>query len=322
MSTELKTLQDAIIYFSNLDNCLNYLVQRRWPNGAICPTCGRTDVTFVAARGVWQCKTRHPRAQFSIKIGTIMEDSPLGLDKWLPAMWHIANCKNVISSRELHREIGVTQKTAWFMLHRIRLALQDDLSDGTLDGEVEVDETYIGGKSRHMHKSRKRRVKAKGRNTGRKAVVLAMLQREGKNAKKVRATVIPDRTRVSIQPMISGDVEPGKQIFCDEHAHVWRMDDDFFDNIVNHLERYLDGHVHTNGMENFWSLLKRGIGGTYVCLEPFHLFRYVEEQAFRSNNRYGMQDRDRFRTLETQVICKRLTYEELTGKVGNKEKGL
>lgn len=126
MTGEPKTLAEAIRYFSDADNCLTYLVARRWPNGVVCPTCGRSDVSFVPSRRLWQCKTRHPKAQFSVKTGTILEDSPLGLDKWLPVMWMVANCKNGVSSWEIHRSLGVTQKTAWFMLHRIRLGMQSD----------------------------------------------------------------------------------------------------------------------------------------------------------------------------------------------------
>src|SRR5438067_13223649 len=140
-----KTLQQAINFFADADNCLNYLVARRWPNGVICPTCGRTDVSFLANQRKWQCKSAHTRRQFSVKVGTIFEDSPLGLDKWLTAVWMITNCKNGISSWEIHRAIGVTQKTAWFMLHRIRLAMQDELTGGSLAGEIEIDETFIGG---------------------------------------------------------------------------------------------------------------------------------------------------------------------------------
>ena len=149
MAHEPKTLIEAVPYFTNPDNCINYLAARRWPNGAVCPTCGRTDVSFVPSRRLWQCKTRHPKAQFSIKTGTILEDSPLGLDKWLPVMWLVANCKNGASSWEIHRSLGVTQKTAWFMLHRIRLGMQEqyegygiNIKLGGPDTEVEVDETF------------------------------------------------------------------------------------------------------------------------------------------------------------------------------------
>jgi transposase-like protein len=313
---EPETLTEAVVYFANPDNCIAYLSAKRWPNGIVCPTCGSKDVGFIASRRMFQCKTRHPKAQFSVKLGTILEDSPLGLDKWLPAVWMIGSNRNGISSWELHRAIGVTQKTAWFMLHRVRLAMQDDLTGGMLGGEVEVDETFIGGKARNMHKDRKVRVQKEGRNTGGKSIVMGMLQRGG----KVVATVIPDRTKASMQPIIRGAVEPGTQIHSDEHADNYRMDE-YTHNVVNHLAQYVDGNVHTNGMENFWSLLKRTIGGTYVSVEPFHLFRYVDEQAFRFNNRLPMSDGDRFSFLIRKIVGKRLTYAELTGKVGQRQQG-
>ncbi len=314
MAAEPKTLQDAILYFAGADNCLNYLVARRWPNGVVCPRCGSRDVGFVASRRIWQCKTRHDHAQFSIKTGTIFEDSPITLDKWLLAMWMMANCKNGVSSYEISRATGISQKSTWFMLQRIRLAMQDDLTGGNLGGEVEVDETFIGGKARNMHKDRKRRVQMEGRNIGGKTVILGMLER----GKRVRATVVPDRTNASIQPMVRSNVDPGSQIFSDEHGRNWRMDSEYVHNIVNHLEAYVEGNIHTNGMENFWSLLKRGINGTYVAVEPFHLFRYVDEQAFRYNNRKGMNDSDRFDLAVRQIVGKRLTWSEVTGKVGKK----
>jgi len=308
------TLQEAVIYFADPNNCLNYLAARRWPKGPVCPTCGATDVGFIASRRMWQCKTRHPKAQFSVKLGTIFEDSPLGLNKWLPAMWMIASDRNGISSWELHRALGVTQKTAWFMLHRIRLAMQDDLTGGMLGGEVEIDETFIGGKARNMHKDRKRRANVQGPNKG-KTVVLGILERKG----KVRATVIPDRSKPVMQENVRGHVEPGTQIYSDEGAATWRMDE-YAHDMVNHLETYVQGNVHTNGLENFWSLLKRAIGGTYVSVEPFHLFRYVDEQAFRYNNRKPMSDADRFSFLVRNVVGKRLTYAELIGTEQKKQR--
>jgi transposase-like protein len=303
-----KTLQEAVIYFADADNCLHYLAARRWPKGVpVCPTCGSTDVGFIASRRVWQCKTRHKKAQFSVKLGTIFEDSPLGLDKWLPAMWMIASDRNGISSWELHRALNITQKTAWFMLHRIRLAMQDELTGGMLSGEVEVDETYIGGKARNMHASRRRRGLEGGAG---KTIVLGMLERNG----RVRATVVPDRGKEVIQEHVRGNIEAGSAIFSDEHARNWRMDDEYAHGVVEHAEAYVVGNVHTNGMENFWSLLKRGLHGTYISVEPFHLFRYIDEQAFRFNNRKPMSDADRFSYLVRKVVGKRLTYAELIGK--------
>lgn len=314
------TLLEAVTYFSNPDNCLTFLSSRRWPTGEVtCPRCGSNDVGFIASRRVWQCKTRHLLSQFSIKVGTIFEDSPLGLDKWLPALWMIGNDRNGISSWELHRALGVTQKTAWFMLHRIRLAMQDTTTGGLLGGEVEVDETFIGGKARNMHKDRKRRVQKDGRNTGGKAIVLGLIERASeKGQKRVRTAVVKDRKASSIRPIVTNFVEPGTQLMADEHGLQWKMDE-YTTSVVNHLECYVKGNVHTNSVENFWSLLKRSIGETYVNVEPFHLFRYVDEQAFRFNNRLDvdgdkLNDLDRFEVLVSQIVGRRVQYKELIGK--------
>jgi transposase-like protein len=314
MANEPRTLQEAIVYFSNPDNCLNFLVARRWKEGVACPTCGRKDVTFVPARRVWQCKTRHSKCQFSVKVGTIFEDSPISLDKWLTAMWMEGSCKNGISSHELMRTLGITQKTAWFMLHRIRLAMQDNNEGGKLSGEVEVDETFIGGKARNMH-SQKRKEKITGRGPTGKAVVMGMLERGG----KVRAAVIDSRDKATLHAHVNEHVAAGSNVFTDELISYWGLDEAYVHEIINHAEEYVRGNVHTNGMENFWSLLKRGLNGTYVSVEPFHLFRYIDEQAFRYNYR-KMSDAERFNVLVNQVVGKRLTYADLTGNDGKQQK--
>jgi transposase-like protein len=319
MAHEPKTLQQAIIYFSNPDNCVAYLVARRWPNGVVCPTCGSTEVSFVASRRVWQCKTRHPKCQFSVKVGTIFEDSPIGLDKWLAAMWMIANCKNGISSYEIGRNLKVTQKSAWFMLHRIRLALQDKNLGSKLGGhgkEVEADETFIGGKARNMHKDVKaRRIAGQGQAAKDKIIVMGVLERGG----KVRTQIIPDRQKETLQPLVRRHVELGSALFTDEMGGYKGLSE-YEHEIIDHAVRYANGRGHTNGMENFWSLLKRGLGGTYISVEPFHLFRYLDEQAFRYNNRATKDnprnDADRFDMAVSQVVGKRLTFAEVTGKVG------
>ena len=308
-AAEPVTLQQAIRYFSDPDNCLNYIVARRWPNGVECPRCGSKNVTFMASRRVWQCKTRHDRSQFSIKVGTIFEDSPLGLDKWLPAVWMIGNCKNGISSWEIHRALGVTQKTAWFMLHRVRLAMQGS-DGGKLSGEVEVDETFIGGKARNMHPD-KRRQKITGTGGKDKTVVLGMVERGG----RVRAGVVETRKKAELQKYVRETIEAGSAIFSDELKSYEGLDE-YQHAVINHAIEYVNGNTHTNTIENFWSLLKRGLHGTYVSVEPFHLFRYIDEQAFRYNNRKDMNDGDRFSALVSEIAGKRLTYSQLTGKVG------
>lgn len=318
MAHEPKTLQEAIQYFGDPNNCIDYLAIRRWKDGiVVCPTCGSKEVSYMASRRVWQCKARHPKCQFSIKVGTIFEDSPIGLDKWLTAMWMLANCKNGASSWEIHRAIGVTQKSAWFMLQRIRLALQDKQSGGKLGGgphsKVEIDETFIGGKARNMHKSRRDRMTTYGAKTA----VMGMLERGG----KVKTVVLGKRRGAQMQEIVRESVHTNAWIMTDEFPGYAGLGKDYTHLVVNHLERYVQGNVHTQGMENFWSLLKRTLGGTYVAVEPFHLFRYVDEQAFRFNNRKDadgnkLTDADRFDIAVSQIVGKRLTYAEVTGKVG------
>jgi transposase-like protein len=305
-----KTLQAAIIYFADADNCLRYLAAKRWPDGVVkCPTCGSDNVSFVSSRRLWQCKKRHPKCQFSIKVGTIFEDSPIALNKWLMAMWMIANCKNGVSSYEIHRDIGVSQKSAWFMLHRIREAMKPAKHEplGQV-GPVEIDETFVGGKVKNMH--RKKRPKGTVFGTANKAIVLGMLERGG----KVRAGVIEDRRAKSMRPPIYNAVQAGSHIITDEHSTYPFIAAPYVHDVINHLDSYVRGEVHTNSIENFWSCLKRGLSGTYISVEPFHLARYVEEQVFRFNNRKDKNDAGRFDTAVSQIVGRRLTYIDLTGK--------
>jgi transposase-like protein len=306
------TLLEAVTYFADFENCKDYMVRLRWPNGKVgCPRCGSDNVSYLPNAKLFKCyaKPAHSQAKFSLKVGTIFEDSPIALEKWLPVMWMLVNCKNGISSWEIHRAIGVTQKTAWFMLQRGRLAMQDELTGGMLSGEVEVDETFIGGMARNMHKERRIRKVKRGGDYG-KAIVLGMLERQG----RVVAGVVPDRTKAVMQEHVRGNVEQGSELHSDDAASQWRMDDEYVHKIVNHAETYVNGNIHTNGLENFWSLLKRGLGGTYISVEPFHLFRYIDEQAFRFNNRGPMNDSQRFSYVMRKIVGKRLTYTELIGK--------
>ena len=325
---EPKTLQEAVLYFSNPDNCLSYMVPLTWPNGVVtCPACGRTDPKFLANQRRWQCKSVHPKRQFSAKVGTIFEDSPIPLEKWLPCVWMIVNAKNGVSSWELHRALGVTQKTAWFMLHRVRLAMGDphDVKLGGPDGgTVEVDETFIGGKARNMHKDKRARLamnlySAQLYGGKGKAIVIGMLERGG----KVKARVIEKRWKEYMQGFVRDCAEKGTTVMTDEASQYQGIANEYVHEVINHMEGYVRGHVSTNGIENFWSLLKRGLSGTYVSVEPFHLFRYLDEQMFRFNNRATrdnpLNDSDRFALALSQIVGKRLKYSELTGKEGVRE---
>jgi transposase-like protein len=313
---EPKTLQEAILYFSDPDNCHHYIVVRRWPNGVACPTCGSTDLYFIPPRRLWQCKNKHPRRQFSVKVGTIFEDSPLGLDKWLTAMWMIANCKNGISSYEIARDLHITQKSAWFMLHRIRKAMQSQTFI-KFAGEIEVDETFIGGKARNMHVAqRQRRITGTGGKD--KTAVMGILERGG----KVKTTVIEDRKKRTLQAEVKKHIEAGAALYSDDLKSYEGLAGEYAHKVINHAVAYVDGKVHTNGLENFWSLLKRGLNGTYVSVEPYHLFRYLDEQTFRYNNRKDLDDAGRFSLAVKQIVGQRVTYAALTGKNYNPQKYL
>ncbi len=311
MSTEPQTLVEAIRHFSDPDVTLNTMVSLRWPSGVCCPTCGRTDVRFIKTRRVWECKEVHPKRQFSAKVGTIFEDSPLSLDKWFVATWMIANCKNGVSSYELHRAIGVTQKSAWFMLHRIRLAMQAG-SIMKADGDVEADETFIGGLAKNMHKDRREK-KIKGTGGAGKTIVMGILERSAtKGGSKVRARVIANTRKAAMHEEVRAVVAKGSRLYTDTAGGYRGLSDDYQHEVVDHAVEYVRGQVHTNGLENFWSLLKRGLKGTYVSVEPFHLFRYLDEQVFRFNARKD-NDYGRFESVLSWVTGHRLTYSELIG---------
>jgi transposase-like protein len=269
------------------------------------------DVRFIKTRRMWECKEAHPKKQFSAKIGTIFEDSPLSLDKWFVVIWMIANCKNGVSSYEVHRAIGVTQKSAWFMLHRIRLAMQA----GSLmkaEGTVEADETFIGGLAKNMHKDRREKA-IKGTGGAGKTAVMGILERKGKNdTSRVRARVIHNLNKATLQKEIRSVVVPQSTVNTDAWGGYTGLSVDYQHEVIDHAVEYVRGQVHTNGIENFWSLVKRTVKGTYVSVEPFHLSRYLDEQVFRFNARKG-NDAERFRSVLSWVTGLRLTYSELTG---------
>jgi transposase-like protein len=321
-----KTLLEAIRHFSDEQVCIDAVAAMRWPTtGPVCPECEAGNPYYLKTQKRWKC--RDCRIQFSVKRGTIFEDSPISLTKWLPAMWLLVNCKNGISSYEVHRDLGVSQKTAWFMLHRLRLVVKSpDVQMGSEGGgEVEADETYVGGKTSNMHKSRLLRLqKVKNeipawKNTGAyygKAIVHGILDRD---TRKVRAKVVPNVRRETLQGEILKNVKRGSAVYTDQAVAYDSLKKEFIHETVNHVETYVKGRVHTNGLENFWSLTKRTLKGTYVAVEPFHLDRYLDEQVFRFNNRATkdnpLDDYDRFLLALSQVSGKRLTFAEVTGKL-------
>jgi transposase-like protein len=309
MKREFNSLVEAVRYFSDPDVCLAYLVEQRWPDGKVtCPTCGCQEVHFIATRKLWRCKVKHPRQQFSIKVGTIFEDSPIGLDKWLPAIWLITSAKNGISSYELHRSLGVSQKSAWFMLHRIRLAMQTPTAR-RLSGTVEADETYVGGRKRGYNPGKlPTGRKSLGPHVG-KTIVMGMVERQG----EARAMVVPNTKKTTLVPKIRDNVEPGTRMVTDALHSYDALSPEYAHDVINHMEAFARGDISTNGIENFWSLLKRTLSGTYISVEPFHLSRYVDEQALRFNTRDD-SDRMRFEKVLGQVPGRRLTYADLTKK--------
>jgi len=310
MLQEPKTLQEAMVFFNDPANCREYVMARRWADGVACPTCGSIKVTFSVKHNRWQCGSHHPKRQFTIKTGTIFEDSPLGLDKWLLAMWMVINCKNGVSSYEISRDLGITQKSAWFILHRLREIMSEDPTAPKLSGEVEADETFVGGSLKNMHLHKRNVVQAREGRKGAKSTVIGLIQREG----RVRAAVAPSRHKHELHPHIIANVEPGSKLFTDEWVGYDSLPADFTREVINHMEGYVRDNVSTNQIENFWSILKRGLKGTYVSVDPAHLQAYVNEQMFRFNNRTDMNDGDRFDLAVRKVTGKRLTWDTLINR--------
>ena len=305
------TLHEAIRYFADRDVSHTFLVSLRWPHGAVCPACNAKNPMFLKTRRIYKC--RDCGRQFSVKLGTIFEDSPLGLDKWLPAIWSLANSKNGISSYELGRALGITQKTAWFVLHRIRLAMQTRTWK-KMRGSVEADETFIGGAARFMHKGKRRRV-IRGTGGMDKTPVLGLLERgEDGKPSRVRATVAKNLSQRGIRGHVLASVEKGSHLYTDttQQYGKGKLPKVYQHEMINHAKEYVRGQVHTNSLENFWSLLKRAIKGTYVSVDPFHLSAYVDEQVRRFNERKS-NDRQRFVSVLADIVGRRVTYSGLTG---------
>ena len=334
-----KTQLEAFRFFENEENCHEVMKQIRWTNGEpVCPQCkskeiGRLIVTtreikgrtlkdgtviepYMHTRRLWQCRVC--RKQFTVKVGSIFEDSPLALDKWLCGLWLIVNAKNGISSCEIARTLGITQKSAWFLAHRLRAAIQGG-SFEKMGGIVEADESFIGAKARTMNaKSKAKRRALFGKGTGGVAMtpVQGLLERGTREkASRIRLAVIKSTKKADVQAGVRGYVLKGSQVMTDELGGYRGLDDEYTHNVINHAECYVKGNVHTNGLENFWSLLKRTIKGTYVNVEPFHLFRYLDEQAYRFNERKDEDgDKGRFLKAIAGIFGKRLTWDKLTGK--------
>jgi transposase-like protein len=322
-----KTLLEAVQYFSDAERCRQFMIEVRWPDGVVrCPICQSEKVTYLEKAKVYRCYGKHPKQKFSLKVGTVFEDSPIGLDKWLPAAWMLSNCRNGVSSYELSRSLGVTQKSAWFMLHRIRLAMKDEapalLGGPKGGGPVEVDESFVGSEPKNWHAAkrvkhhkevRSPRVQEYQNRFTHKTAIIGMIDRD---SREVRAKVIPNVKRETLQAEILKNIHYGSKVFTDEAVAYKSLNWEYIHKTVNHAQTYVNGQVHTNSLENFWSLMKRNLRGTYVAVEPFHLDRYLDEQVFRFNNRSNHDDSSRFRKVVAQLTGKRLTYEELTGKVG------
>jgi transposase-like protein len=321
-----KTLQQAIQYFSDEQVCIDAVAEMRWPvAGPVCPECHAEKPYYLQTQKRWKC--RECRIQFSVKRGSIFEDSPIPLTKWLPVLWLLVNCKNGISSYEVARAIGVTQKSAWFMLQRLRLVLRaPDMGTklgGNDGGEVEVDESFVGGKLRNMHRSRAMKLAKVKQGLGyenrihheNKTAVIGILDRD---SRQVRAKVVADVKRETLQKEILKNVKYGTRVYTDQAVAYDTLHRRYIHDTVNHADTYVKGQVHTNGLENFWSLMKRNLSGTDVAVEPFHLDRYLDEQMFRFNNRATkdnpLNDSDRFLLALSQVANRRLTFAELTGK--------
>jgi transposase-like protein len=301
------TLLEAVRYFSDLDVCTEFVANLRWPNGPVCPRCGSVEYSYLTTRRLWKCKAC--KRQYSVKVGTIFEDSALGLDKWLPAVWLIANSKNGISSHELGRALGTTQKSAWFMLHRIRLAMQTG-TFSKLSGIVEADESYIGGKARNMHASKRKKLGTRaGRGGPNKTAIFGVLERDG----EVRAMVLDNLKQSTIQGHVRDHVADGSAVFTDAYSSYLGLGRDYDHRVVDHAQQYVDGQVHTNGVENFWSLVKRSLHGTYISVEAFHLFRYLDERVFTFNLR-ERSDFGRFEAVLRAIAGRRLTFAEVTGQ--------
>lgn len=312
-----RTLTEAIRHYSNEQTCIDAVAALRWVDGKpVCPKCGVVEDGrkhyWLKTQKRWKCYSC--RKQFSVKVGTPFEDSPLSLEVWLIALWMLCNCRNGVSSYEIGRATGIAQKSAWFVLQRLRLVLKDTrpLLMGASGTPVEMDECFVGGKPKNMHLSRRHKMQTAAYGYADKTPIFGMLER---GTRQVRATVIPNVKRETLQAKILENVGFGSTVYTDGWSGYDGLSGkQFIHETVNHMDEYVRGQVSTQAIENFWSCLKRTLSGTYVAVEPFHMDRYLDEQMFRFNNRIGHTDGTRFQKALAQVGGKRLTWAELTGK--------
>jgi transposase-like protein len=280
------------------------MAQLRWPDGVVCPRCEATAIGYIASRSLWRCKAC--KYEFTVKKGTIFEDSPIPLSKWLPALWMYSSFKKGVSSHQLAKNLGVTQKSAWFMSRRIRLAMEIGNFETPLSGEVEADETFIGGRAKCQHENRRKHV---GTGASGKTIVMGLLERDG----DVRAEVVPSTRKGTLQGMVRASVAPGSAVYTDALRSYRGLESDYIHGVVDHAERYVQDRIHTNGLENVWSLFKRLIYGTHHSVDPEHLDRYLAEATYRFNSR-KVKDSTRFASATSGIVGKRITYRQLIGK--------
>lgn len=317
---QIKTLQQAIQYFSNELVCVEFISKLKWGDDGrpFCPKCGSDNVIGLRTRPVFKCREKGCKKQFSIKTGTIFESSPLSLTKLLTGLWLVTNAKNGISSCEVARSLGMSQSSAWHLLHRCREAMRTGSIGKKLSGTIEADATYVGGKEKFKHKDKKLSTPLNpfGAHGGAgKTVVLGMLERGG----DVRAMVVKSEHSVpQIEAHLLRNVEEGSILSTDKHptySHVAIRNPSHFDHqFVDHMVEYVKGDVHTNGLENFWTLFKRSIKGTYTQCAPFHVDRYLDEQVYRYNNR-KLNDWQRFEKVVSQIFDRKLPLAVLTSKL-------
>lgn len=306
-SVKFKNLTQLLDYFKDNDRCKSYLEKQRWGTHVACPHCGSLKV-YRTNRG-FKCGEQLCYKKFSVTVGTIFENSKIALRTWFAAMYLISSHKKGISSLQLHRDLGITQKTAWFILHRIREALREKNSPLLAD-VVEVDETFVGGKNKNRHYHKKVE-NSQGRSVKDKTPVVGVMQRGGKAV----TAVVPDTKADTLHPIIVNAVKQGSIVITDEWRSYQGLDGMYAHVVVNHTDgEYTRGAFHNNTIEGFWSLLKRGLYGIYHQVSPKHLTRYCDEFTYRYNNR-KMADIERF-NLTLQRVNGRLKYHDLIGKNG------